>query len=65
MIWLDRNESASAKQRFYSMASKAKYTDIYAKARFKAEPWHLTDLRMRKEAENAYRSNNDNGTDGV
>ena len=52
MIWLDRNESASAKQRFYSMASKAKYTDIYAKARFEAEPWHLTDIKKRKEIMN-------------
>lgn len=39
----------NAKEAFYSMASKAKMMDVYAKARFDREPWHLTDLRMRKE----------------
>lgn len=38
----------NAKEAFYSMASKAKMRDVYAKARFDREPWHLTDLRMRK-----------------
>lgn len=64
MIWVD-NESASAKKRFYSMASKAELTDIYAKAWFDREPYHLTDLKKRKEIENAYRREDDNGSDGV
>ena len=51
MIWVD-NESASAKKRFYSMASKAELTDIYAKAWFDREPYHLTDLKKRKEIMN-------------
>ena len=64
MIWVD-NESASAKKKFYALASKAELTDIYAKARFDAEPWHLTDLKKRKEIEDAYRREDDNGSDGV
>ena len=43
----------NAKQAFYCMASKAKQRDVYAKARFDREPYHLTDLRKRKEIENA------------
>lgn len=39
----------NAKEAFYSMASKAKMMDVYAKARFDREPWHLTDLKIRKE----------------
>ena len=57
--------SISPKQAFYSMASKDKLQDVYAKARFKREPWHITELRKRKEIENAFRSSNDNGADGV
>ena len=39
----------NAKEAFYSMAAKAKMMDVYAKARFDREPWHLTDMKMRKE----------------
>lgn len=49
-----RFESAQdAKQAFYMAASKAKLQDYRAKIRFKREPYHLTDLRKRKEIENA------------
>ena len=64
-MFIKFENTVTPKKAFYSMASRAELTDIYAKARFKAEPWHLTDIKMRKEVENAYRSNNDNGTDGV
>jgi hypothetical protein len=42
----------NAKQAFYCMASKAKQRDVYAKARFDREPYHLTEMRKRKEIEN-------------
>jgi len=42
-------EGANMKKRFYAIASKAEWTDRYAKARFVAEPYHLTELKMRKE----------------
>ena len=38
----------NAKEAFYSMASKAKQRDVYAKARFDREPWYLTDKKMRE-----------------
>ena len=41
-------EGASFKKRFYAIASKAEWTERYAKARFETEPWHLTDLKIRK-----------------
>lgn len=51
----------NAKEAFYSMAAKAKMMDVYAKARFDREPWHLTDLRMRKEVmQNGETSRSDN-----
>lgn len=52
-----RFESAQdAKQAFYMAASKAKLQDYRAKIRFKREPYHLTDLRKRKEIENGRNS---------
>lgn len=48
MIDMRFESPINAKEAFYSMASKAKMRDVYAKARFDREPWHLTDLRMRK-----------------
>lgn len=52
-----RIESAQdAKQAFYMAASKAKLQDYRAKIRFNREPYHLTDLRMRKEIENGRNS---------
>jgi len=52
-LFVDLNETATKKERFYALASKAELTEWRAKARFNREPWHLTDLRMRKEIENA------------
>ena len=52
-LFVDLNETATKKERFYALASKAKQRDVYAKARFDREPYHLTDLRKRKEIENA------------
>lgn len=43
-----REMSPGEKKRFYAMASKAKLTDLYAKARFQREPWYLTDKRLRE-----------------
>lgn len=43
-----REMSPNEKKRFYAMASKAKLTDLYAKARFQREPWYLTEKRMRE-----------------
>ncbi len=48
---VDLNESATKKQKFYALASKAELTEWRARARFKREPWHLTDLKKRKEIE--------------
>lgn len=47
MIFLDP-ESCNYKQRFYAIASKAELTDIYAKARFNAEPWYLVEKRLKE-----------------
>lgn len=47
MIFLDP-ESCSYKKRFYAIASKAELTDIYAKARFNAEPWYLVEKRLKE-----------------
>ena len=47
MIFLDP-ESCNYKQRFYALASKAELTDIYAKARFNAEPWYLVEKRLKE-----------------
>lgn len=38
----------NAKEAFYAMASKAKMQDVYARARFKREPWYLTDKKIRE-----------------
>lgn len=64
-MYIQFKKSLSTKEAFYSMASKDKMRDVYAMARFKAEPYHLTELRKRKEIENAYRNRDNNGTDGV
>lgn len=45
---VDLNESATTKERFYAMASKAELIDRIAKARFEREPWYLTDKRIRE-----------------
>ena len=59
-------ESASQKKRFYAIASKAEWTDRYAKARFEAEPWHLTDKRLREGGTlNEDRSYTSNESDGI
>lgn len=47
MIFLDP-ESCNYKKRFYAIASKAELTDIYAKARFNAEPWYLVEKRIKE-----------------
>jgi hypothetical protein len=51
-LFVDLNETATKKERFYALASKAELTEWRAKARFQREPYHLTDLRKRKEIEN-------------
>ena len=38
----------NAKEAFYSMASKAKQRDFYAKIRFEREPWYLTDKKIKE-----------------
>ena len=43
-----REMSPNEKKRFYAMASKKELTDTYARARFKREPWYLTDKRIRE-----------------
>lgn len=48
MIMMNDCETASQKKRFYAIASKAEWTDRYAKARFDAEPWYITDKRIRE-----------------
>lgn len=40
--------SPNEKKRFYAIASKAELTDIYAKARFNAEPWYLVEKRLKE-----------------
>lgn len=45
---VDLNETATKKEKFYALASKAELTEWRARARFKREPYHLTDLRIRK-----------------
>ena len=51
-LLVDLNETATKKERFYALASKAELTEWRAKARFEREPYHLTELRKRKEIEN-------------
>ena len=46
-----REMSPNEKKRFYAMASKKELTDTYARARFKREPWYLTDKRLRERRE--------------
>ena len=48
---MDWNESATRKEKFYALASKAELTEWRARARFNREPYHLTDLKRRKEIE--------------
>ena len=36
------------KEAFYSMASKAKQRDFYAKIRFEREPWYLTEKKIKE-----------------
>lgn len=38
----------NAKEAFYSMASKAKQRDFYAKIRFEREPWYLTEKKIKE-----------------
>ena len=38
----------NAKEAFYSMASKAKQRDFYAKIRFDREPWYLTEKKIKE-----------------
>ena len=38
----------NAKEAFYSMASKAKQRDLYAKIRFEREPWYLTEKKIKE-----------------
>jgi hypothetical protein len=52
-LFVDLNETATKKERFYALASKAELTEWRAKARFRREPYHLTEMRKRKEIENA------------
>ena len=47
MMWVDR-DAETQKKRFYAIASKAEWTDRYAKARFEAEPWYMTDKRIKE-----------------
>lgn len=46
-----RSMSPQEKKAFYALASKKELTDTYARARFKREPWYLTDKRMRERRE--------------
>lgn len=43
-----RAMSPQEKKAFYALASKKELTDTYARARFKREPWYLTDKRLRE-----------------
>jgi hypothetical protein len=43
-----RSMSPQEKKAFYALASKKELTDTYARARFKREPWYLTDKRLRE-----------------
>lgn len=51
-MFIKFENTVTPKKAFYSMASRAELTDIYAKARFEAEPWHLTDMKIRKGVQN-------------
>lgn len=46
-----RSMSPQEKKAFYALASKKELTDTYARARFKREPWYLTDKRLRERRE--------------
>ena len=48
---IDFKSPVDRKKAFYSMASQGD-NDAVAKAKFKREPWHLTELRIRKEVQN-------------
>lgn len=61
---IDFKSPLDRKKAFYNMASQGN-NDAIARAKFKREPWHLTDMKLRKEVENAYRNRDNNGTDGV
>lgn len=54
MIDMRFESPINAKEAFYSMASKAKMMDVYAKARFDREPWYLTEKRMKEERRAEY-----------
>ena len=43
-----RSMSPQEKKAFYALASKKELTDTYARARFKREPWYITDKRLRE-----------------
>lgn len=44
-----RSMSPQEKKAFYALASKKELTDIYARARFKREPWYMTVKKIEKE----------------